>query len=86
MKKLSKNKKYPQGKPTLDQSVNWLEFQIEDLELKYDKYSRDYAHMISQGVGLTSIHVLDTLRTLTWLYTDIAAHKSALRSLKTELH
>ena len=82
----TRTKKYPQGKPTVDWSVHWLEFKIKGMEDQYEERSKDYAWMVNQGVGLTSIHALDTLRTLLWLYTDINAHKDALRSLKAELY
>lgn len=78
----TKTKQYPQGKPSVDYSVGFLEFKLKNLEIKYEKYSKDYAYYVEGGVGLTNIHVLDTLRTLTFLYTDIAAHRDALNSLK----
>jgi len=81
----TRTKEYPQGKPSVDFSVGWLKHQIEYLEGKYNEKARDYAYYVSQGVALTNIHVLDTLRTLTFLYTDIAAHRHALNSLKVEV-
>lgn len=81
----AKSKQYPQGKPTVDYSVKFLEFKLKGLELEYDKFSKAYASYVGAGVGLTNIHVLDTLRTLTFLYNDIAAHRHALRSLKGEI-
>lgn len=81
----AKTKQYPQGKPTLDYSVKFLEFKIQGLEMKYAEYAKNFAMYVEAGVGLTNIHVLDTLRSLTFLYTDIAAHRDALHSLKGEI-
>jgi hypothetical protein len=81
----TKTKQYPQGKPTLDYSVGFLEFKLQGLEMKYAEYAKNFAMYVDTGVGLTNIHVLDTLRSLTFLYTDIAAHRDALRSLKGEI-
>lgn len=77
--------KFPQGKPTVEFSASWLEYKIGELERKYDDLSKKYAHCVSIGVGLNAVGILDTLRNLAFLYTDIAAHKDALRSLKTEI-
>ena len=77
--------KFPQGKPTVEFSASWLEYKIGELEREYDELSKQYAHCVSIGVGLKAIGILDTLRNLAFLYSDIAAHKHALRSLKTEI-
>jgi flagellar biosynthesis chaperone FliJ len=75
---------FPKGKPSLQFSANWLEYKIKGLEEEYNKLAQQYAYFVKEGIALKNIHVLDTLRSLTFLYTDIAAHKHALRSLKTE--
>jgi hypothetical protein len=81
----TRTRQFPQGKPTVEFSASWLEYRIENLEGQYNKLAANYAHYVKIGVGLTNIHVLDTLRSLAFLYTDIAAHKDALRSLKGEV-
>jgi predicted oxidoreductase (fatty acid repression mutant protein) len=81
----TRTKQYPQGKPTVDFSVKWLEYKIKGLEDKYAEYAKNFVMYVDTGVGLTNIYVLETLRTLTFLYTDIAAHRDALRSLKGEI-
>lgn len=81
----TRTRQFPQGKPSVQFSADWLEFKIKGLEEKYQKLAEQYTYFVKHGVALTNIHVLDTLRGLTFLYTDIAAHKDALRSLKAEL-
>lgn len=76
---------FPRGKPTVEFSASWLEYRIKQLEGEYDKLSKQYAHCVTIGVGLNALGILDTLRSLAFLYTDIAAHRDALRSLKTEI-
>jgi hypothetical protein len=80
----TRTRQFPQGKPTIEFSTSWLEFRIQQLEAEYDKYAQQYAYFVKEGIAIKNIHVLDTLRSLTFLYTDIAAHKDALRSLKAE--
>ncbi len=74
------------GKPTVDFSVGFLELRIQQLESQYNKLAEQYAHFVKEGVALSNIFVLDTLRGLQFLYTDIAAHKDALRSLKVDIN
>ena len=81
----TRTKQFPRGKPTVEFSADWLEYKIRGLEEQYNKLAEQYAYFVKHGIALTNIHVLDTLRGLTFLYTDIAAHKDALRSLKTEI-
>lgn len=80
----TRSAQFPKGKPTVEFSASWLEYKIGELEAQYDKLSKEYAHCVSIGVGLNALGILDTLRNLAFLYTDIAAHKHALQSLKTE--
>jgi hypothetical protein len=80
----TKTRQFPQGKPSVEFSVSWLEYKIKSLETQYNELAGNYAYYVKIGVGLTNIHVLDTLRSLAFLYTDIAAHRDALRSLKAE--
>lgn len=80
----TRNAQFPKGKPTMEFSASWLEYKIKGLEADYNKLSKEYAHCVNQGVGLYAIGILDTLRNLAFLYSDIAAHKHALQSLKTE--
>ena len=81
----TRTKEFPQGKPSVDFSVGWMKIKIEQLEREYKEVSENYVWMVQQGVGLTNIHVLDSLRRLTYLYTTIAAHHDAIRSLKVEV-
>lgn len=88
MKKIrnkTRTRQFPQGKPSLQFSVDWLEYKIKGLEADYNKLAKQFKWYVDNDVALTNIHVLDTLRGLTFLYTDIAAHKDALRSLKAEI-
>lgn len=80
----TRTRQFPQGKPTVEFSASFLEFRIEGMIREYNTLADNYAHYVKIGVALTNIHVLDTLRQLTFLYSDIAAHKHALRSLKGE--
>lgn len=81
----TRTKEYPSGKPSVDSSVGWLKIRIEQMETEYNAVSRNYASMVTDGYGLTNIHVLDMLRQLQFLYTTLAAHHAALRSLKVEV-
>lgn len=68
----------------LDQSIRFLEYKIEQLEQQYQEHAKSFAQMVSVGVALTAVGALDTIRSLNFLYTDIAAHRHALRTMKLE--
>jgi hypothetical protein len=73
-------------KKTLDKAIDFTQFKLDNLERQYDNVSKKYAHMVNIGVGLTAIEALDTIRSLLFLYTDIAAHRDALRSMKVDIN
>ena len=68
----------------IDQSIRFLEYKIERLEHQYQEHAKNFAQMVSVGVALTAVGALDTIRSLNFLYTDIAAHRDALRTMKLE--
>lgn len=81
----TKTKQFPHGKPTVEFSAGFLELRIHQLETEYNELAQQYARFVREGIALKNIFVLETLRGLTFLYCDIAAHKDALRSLKVEI-
>ena len=72
-------------KVTYEQSVSFIKYRLEGLERQFKEMSDKFIWQTQQGGGIQNIHMLDTIRALNFLYTDIAAHRDALRSLKVEI-
>ncbi len=72
-------------KPTLNQRISFTKFRLECLEKEFEEASKNFIWQTQQGGGLKNIHMLDTIRRLNFLYTDIAAHRDALRSLEVDI-
>jgi hypothetical protein len=71
-------------KPSLKQSISYTEYKLKQLESQYNDKANEFVIRVSQGVGLTAIDTHDLIRSLNFLYTDIAVHRDVLRSLKME--
>lgn len=82
----TRTKQFPSGKPSVEFSASFLELRISQMEKQYNDLAQGYASFVRDGLALSNIHVLDMLRSLAFLYSDIAAHKDALRSLKVDIH
>ena len=71
-------------KMKLEQAISFTQHKLDNLVEEYKEHAANFSWMVSQGTSLNNIHAQDTLRKLTFLYTDIAAHHDALKSMKTE--
>lgn len=65
----------------LEQAVSFTTFRLETLQNQFKDASTRFVWQSQQGGGIHNIHMLDTIRELNSLYTQIAAHLDALRSL-----
>ena len=72
-------------KQTWQMAKSLLEFRIQSMEMEYNKLGKDFASCVVDGVIQNNIYTLDWLRQMTFLYTDIAAHKHTLSSMNYEI-
>lgn len=72
-------------KVTYDEAVSHIQNRLESLERRFKETSDNFIWQTQQGGGINNIHMMDTINSLKFLYTDIAAHRDALRSLKVNL-
>jgi hypothetical protein len=79
------NMKPTEKKVTYDESVSFLKYRLDTLKKEFEEKSREFIWQTQHGGGIQNIHMLHTIRDLNFLYTDIAAHIDALRSLKVDL-
>lgn len=73
------------NKPNLNSTISFTEMNLAYLEGQYTKLAEDFTCMYKNGSALENIHALDTLRSMLHLYTNIAAHRDVLRSLKIKI-
>lgn len=71
-------------KVTYDEALSFIKFRLDGLERQFKETSDRFIWQTQQGGGINNIHILDTIRALNFLYTEIAAHRDVLRSLKVE--
>ena len=66
-------------------TVNWINLNLQRLEASCVEESRRFCWMTETGAGVNNIHMGELLRSLQFLYTDIAAHRHALHSAQEKL-
>lgn len=79
------NMKPREKRITYDESVSFLKYRLDNLKKDFEKKSEEFIWQTQHGGGINNIHMLYTIRDLNSLYTNIAAHVDALRSLKVEI-
>lgn len=67
-------------------AVDFAKFRLDCLTRQFKTTSERFIWQTQQGGGISNIHMLDTIRELNVLYTDIAVHRDALRSLNVEIY
>jgi hypothetical protein len=72
-------------KVKLEQTVSFTKYRLERLEAQFKEVSERFIWQTQHGGGINNIHMLDSIRQLNFLYTNIAAHHDALRSLNVEI-
>lgn len=72
-------------KITLEQAVSFTTYRKESLEREFDEAAKNFTWMMQNGGGIKNIHMLDVIRKMNFLYTQIAAHYDALRSLNVDI-
>lgn len=68
-----------------EEAVSFTKYRLESLERQFKEASDKFVWQTQQGGGIKNIHMSETIRTLNFLYTDIAAHYDALRSLEVKI-
>lgn len=66
-------------------TVNRINLNLHRLEEEFAEKSRQFCWMTETGAGVNNIHMSELLRSLLFLYTDIAAHRHALHSAREKL-
>jgi hypothetical protein len=72
-------------KTSYDSALSFTKYRLNNLEKEFEEASKNFIWQIQQGGGWKNIHMLDTIRKLNFLYTNIAAHHDALRSLEVKI-
>lgn len=72
-------------KITYEQAVSFTKYRKEVLEAQFNENAKQFSWIMEHGGGMKNIHMLDIIRRLNFLYTDIAAHTDALRALNVEI-
>lgn len=72
-------------KTSYDSALAFTKYRLGVLEKEFEEASKNFIWQTQQGGGIKNIHMLDTIRRLNFLYTDIAAHYDAIRSLEVNI-